>query len=306
MATTPKSWLDRAKDRLSDFKMLSADIGRWRSADAETIRWSVKGKSPYSGKIKPEGSAKIVFNIASAHVPSFVGSGYLNRYDIKPGIGFDPRTGRPDARARIDELLAALVGTPPAKSEELYYGAVELNGTGIRYYGDVCLVLKQAASDDDTLLLDRNSFDLICQPLRADTHDSFDTWDPVAAATVADGISGRLRSDLPDMAVCKVLTPERTGLRRMTIGSISQGVLADEDYMEVIRTGSFVAADLDEARVAAADAASDGLVGDRLLWGPTPDWAELLYRHRRRKADERLRTAGVRTRIVISSGRTRA
>ena len=43
-------------------------------------------------------------------------------------------------------------------------------------------------------------------------------------------------------------------------------------------------ADVGEARLGAADVAVDGLAADRLPRRPTPDWAELLWRHRRRKA----------------------
>jgi hypothetical protein len=45
--------------------------------------------------------------------------------------------------------------------------AAELNGAGIRFYGDVCLVLKPAAIAPDTKVLDRNSYDVLREPFRS-------------------------------------------------------------------------------------------------------------------------------------------
>ncbi|MET3709557.1 hypothetical protein ABIC65_000237 [Sphingomonas trueperi] len=288
------------------FKTSMASSAPWRDADVETIRWVVKGTSPITGVTRQESAAKVVFNIPSAHVPSFISSGYLNRYDRNPRIGVTA-AGGPDARAHIDRLLINYIGNPVKAWNKLYYGAVELNGSGVRYYGDVCLVLKEEPVDADTIVLDRNSFDLVCRPLRADSHDPVsDTWDPTRATTAAKPLLGGWSTDLGNMVVCKVLGETRREARRITIGAISQAVLADEDYIEVIRSGSFDVTALREARVAGPDAAHDALVADRLMRGPTPDWTALLYRHRRRQADAALRANGVKTNVVISSGRVRA
>jgi hypothetical protein len=92
----------------------------------------------------------------------------------------------------------------------------------------------------------------------------------------------------------------------MTVGMISQGVLDDEDYLEVIRVSSFKVSNLAEARTAAADAAVDGRVADRMRLGPLPSWPEMLWRHRRRRADQALQAHGIVTRVVIGSGRVRS
>ncbi len=279
----------------------------WRRADAETVRGVIAGVSPYSGSVKADQAAKAVFNISSAHVPAFVadrtGAPYKNRYNA-PGRALG--SGGPpaqDARALIDQALSSLTH---AAWTDHYYGAVDLNGAGIRYYGDVCLVLRPEAVDGGTLVLDRNSFDLICPPLRARTCPSpGHVWSPVAGARQAAAMSGQWANCLPSMAAHKVLSGGRTDERRITIGMISEGVLADEDYMEVIRVGSFGPGDLAEARVSAGDAAADGLVADRMRRGPAPDWAAMLWRHRLRRAEAALQSAGVRTRVVVSSGRMR-
>lgn len=305
MAITTGKWGPRVLALLGSYP--TPGPAAWRTADRDTIHQVVKGVSPYSGSVKPDAAARVVFNISSAHVPAFAagraGHAYKNRYDVAGRLG-GLLPAKPDAREAIDRVLAQLVGH--ANWRKIYYGSVELNGAGIRYYGDIALVLKVGAVDDSTAVLDRNSFDLICAPLWANTHDTAGRWDPKAALAEADGIAGTWSADLADMAVCKVLPPGYDHERRITVGAVSEGVLSDEDYMEVIRTASFDVSDVAEARLAAADAAVDGLVADRLRQGPAPGWTELLWRHRRRRADQALKAARVPTRVVVSSGRVRS
>lgn len=280
----------------------------WRAADKETIHKALEGVSLYSGATKPDAGARVAFNISSAHIPGFVndknGMAYKNRYDVSgKQIGEPSPSSAPDARGLIDLLLAAKIGS--VKPENLYYGAVELNGAGIRYYGDISLILLVDRVHRQTLVLDRNSFDLISAPLRAKTHPN-GSWDVAAATKQLAEIAGWWSADLVNIAICKVLGGGPNPERRITMGDVSQGVLADEDYIEVIRTGSFDVRDVAEARVSAADAAVDGMVADRLRRGPTPNWVELMWRHRRRKADQALRAERIVTRVVISAGRVRA
>lgn len=299
-------WSDKVDAILED---LGGDrgAGAWRKADRKTIDEALTGKSPYSGKTRPDAGAHVAFNISSVHVPAFAsrrdGRAYQNRYDtLGRRIGEATPHGALDAREAIDVLLGGKAGVAP---ESVYYGAVELNGSGIRYYGDVALILRPDRVANDALVLDRNSFDLILAPLRSRTHPT-GGWDEDAAARVLDEIAGQWSANLVNMAICKVLGGGLNPERRITVGAISQGVLADEDYIEVIRTSSFDVTDLAEARLSAADAAVDGLVADRLRRGATPGWAELLWRHRRRRADQALRTARVATRVVVSAGRIRS
>jgi len=302
MSITAGKWASRAGRLLAAYP---TSCSAWREADGATIRGAIRGVSPYTGNVKRDGAAKVVFNISSVHVPSLAASQmntYLNRYDVSQRIGGTRPSGAADARENIDRMLASLIGSS-AHWQGLYYAAVELNGAGIRYYGDVCLVLRDSEVGADTKVLNRNSFDLICEPLRSVTSPR-GTWDAVRAEQEAAEIAGTW-DELGDMALCKILKPGYADDRRLTIGAISVGVLADEDYLEVIREKSFTVGDLAEARLAAADAAVDGLVADRLRRGPLPSWTELLWRHRRRKADEALKARSVPTRVVVSAGRVR-
>src|SRR5205807_859571 len=100
----------------------------------------------------------------SAHVPAFCEASrkgekkpYKNGYDLgKFRLGSPPPSSEPKLRETVDAALP-LNGVHP---EDVYFGAVELFGSGIRFYGDVCLVIARDAIAAGTLVLDRNSFDL--------------------------------------------------------------------------------------------------------------------------------------------------
>lgn len=304
MTAAPSPWTAHLAVALESLTMARPDSASWRRADVTSIQQTLQGVSPYSGAVKPDQGARVVFNISSAHIPSFMtgapDSAYLNRYAVPAGrVGGAPKI---DARTRIDDLLGAILGVP---GQDLHYGAADLNGAGIRYYGDVCLVLKADAVADGTLVLDRNSFDLICPPLVEKTAPG-GAWNATAAKAEAEALSGRWKSCFVAMASCKILEGGPFACRRITIGMISEGLLRDEDYVEVVRDGSFGRADVAEARTAAGDAAADASIADRLVRGPTPDLTALLWRHRRRLAEAAFAAGGVPHRTVVSSGRVRS
>ena len=307
------AWSTRA-DKVVGSLPENGRASEWRDADKQTIRKALEGVSLYSDAVKRDAGARVAFNISSAHIPGFAAdnsaAAYKNRYDVSGRrIGEKPPSSEPGFRELIDQLLAAEAGKIEARQvepEKLYYGAVELNGAGVRYYGDVSLILlpDTDGAEDKTLVLDRNSFDLISPPLRTRTCPN-GWWDEAAAAKELAVLAGKWSTDLVNMAICKILGGGANPERRITVGGVSEGVLADEDYIEVIRTSSFNVTNLAEARVSAADAAVDGMIADRVHRGPTPNWTELMWRHRRRKADQALRAKGIVTRVVISAGRVR-
>lgn len=107
------------------------------------------------------------------------------------------------------------------------------------------------------------------------------------------------------MVALKALQVLGLRTRRYTTGQISEIVRDDEDYMEVLKIGSFGADKLQEARFSAGEAAHDALTGDRLRARPAPRLESLMWRNRRRRAEEALRRRGIRVRVVTTSGRTR-
>ena len=290
-----KNWQNRRKRLVADICGQDKDLAAYRDADADVIDGTVRGRSPHSSRVQRDAGARVVFNIPAVHVRDFCQAGYQNRYDLGSKLCV-AEYGKAPKRDQIDRTLATVSG---AKGENLYYGAAELNGAGVRYYGDICLVLKPAFVEPDTLVLDRNSFDLMRSPIVDHIHSDAD------AVTEVEELKGSWSDDIADMAVCKVLGEQPRQRRLITTGKISEGLLADEDYVEVVREGSFAWKDLAEARIAAADAGADGRVADRLSVGPIPHLTELLWRQRRRSAERELAACKVEVRTVVTSGRMR-
>ncbi len=214
-------------------------------------------------------------------------------------------------RERIDAVVAETCNqrgySDRIRPKNIHYGAMEVNGTGIRYFGDITLVLRSAAVPAQTLVLLRNSYDLCCAPIvqrvyvrgkRKQTHAN-------AVAELQDW-AGDWPADARDMAVVKILEglPERT--RRLTTGMVSAGVLTDEDYIEVARKDGFRPADVEELRVSASDVAAEARIADRLRIGPLPSLAELQWRHRRRAVDREAAKVGLKVRTVVTAGRARS
>lgn len=246
----------------------------------------------------------MVVNISCAHVPSFcdetadgAAHPYKNVYDLQRlGLGKGPSA----TRRRVDAALPVLAGKTP---EDMYFGAVELTGTGIRFYGDICLVLKPTEVAEDTLLLETNSYDLEREPLVSAISRS---QDPAAKRrSFALAMSGRWGNDRASMAVAKAFQVLGERSRRFTFGQIAEAVRDDEDYIEVVRTSTFEADDLEEARLQPEDVAVETRITERLRSGPTPSLAEIQWRQDRRRAEAALRAQGVPVRVVTTPGRTK-
>jgi hypothetical protein len=106
----------------------------------------------------PETGLRMVVNIPADALLSFLRAGkYLNIYE-NPVVGGKPRTPSPK-RQEVDGWLG-LEGHP----REYYFGAVAAGGTGIRFYGEYCMVLRRDAVPPDTRIFDRNSYDLAYPP----------------------------------------------------------------------------------------------------------------------------------------------
>jgi hypothetical protein len=280
-------------------------------ANADMVHRVVRGMGPDKATVDPASGARAVANIAAVHVPSFCSDpqnhqNYLNTYDLQARaagankgahIGKGPAPPIP-VRQVVDDVLSAVTTIPRQK---IYFAAMEVNGTGIRFYGDVCLVLKRDLIPDGTFVLESNSYDLLRPP-----NTPFGTPpDPTALEPIAEDMKGLWGPDAPEMAVAKVFATREVGQRRLTTGQVSDAVLDDEDYLEVLKVGSFDASDLQEARVSAADAAAEEQIGTQLRLGPCPSLSELQWRKHRRAATKALLARGVRTRIITTSGRVR-
>jgi hypothetical protein len=302
-------WENRLKALLETFPK---EATQYATANVEAVRSVVAGKGPDSAKVGSHAGARMVCNIASAHIPAFVQASlngedrpYKNGYDLKKFRVGDPPPGEVlKTREKVDRALPVPPGNAP---DNIYFGAVEINGAGIRFYGDVCLVLKEGVVAQETTILDRNSYDLVRSPIRERIEAPSAGMTPEEALQAeAKEMAGNWGQDLSPIAAIKVLTAITRRDRRFTTGAISDGVLSDEDYIEILRCGSFRTDQLQEARHNAADAAQDALLSDRWRVGPCPSHESLVWQEQRRRAEEFLRCANVTVRIVTTSGRVRS
>lgn len=300
----PTDW----KAKLEEQRKLrtDADAQAYFAADAETIQRALAGFGPEDAATPGSSGAKVVFNISSAHIPAFVEASlsgqdpppYKNGYDThRLRIGAEP--AERSRREKMDYALSSVAG---CRREQIYYAAVELNGTGVRFYGDICLVLAQ--SDAETAILDRNSYDLLRPPLAS--AGSYKDTDDEELRLAALRIAGEWGTDLASIAAIKILALMPATGRRITTGEVSDGLLRDEDYVEVLRVGSFAAGHLNEARITAADAAREAHVLERERHGPLPGAAANAWAQQRHAAEIALARAGVEVRTITESGRVKS
>ncbi len=305
-----RDWKERLATALTRAGADGPILSAYAVANRDAIGGALSGCGPDSKIPDPGTGSRAVANIPAVHVPSFVALSragdprpYKNAYDNgKFRIGDLPGAELP-TRVVVDQALPLPDGRGP---KDVYFCAVELNGSGIRFYGDVALVLRPDRVDDDTILLDRNSYDLVREPIKTWIESAGPTDRAKAMRRRAREMSGPWRDALVPMVAIRVFERRAVVARRLTMGQISDAVLDDEDYIEVLRIGSFGAADLQEARFSSADAALDALIADRLRNGPVPRMEAILWRARRRKAEKVLRRAGIRTTVVVTSGRLKS
>lgn len=288
----------------------------YREADAELVHRAMDGFGPDSNKIVPQSGMRVVCNISSAHIAAFFKADedgdskpYKNRYDLATEASLtvalgDVKADRTSLREAIDGIVAKIAGSDRIEGKDLYYTAIELNGTGIQYFGDICMVLKPEKTASGTLVLFKNSYDLSRSPIREEVFVN-GVFDKELALKKAKELKGTWPNDVADMASCKILDGANLSERRMTTGMISSGVLMDEDYMEVVRSESFGVNSLEEIRLSSEDAAAEARIADRIGNGPTPSFAELQWRHRRRNAERVYAHLRIPTRVVATTGRTR-
>jgi hypothetical protein len=294
------TWQKRLQSALRKARRKSSAGPNYPFANADLVGLSLCGNGADNGAAGESGY-RIVVNISSAHIPKFCRQGhYKNIYDLQtsPTIGNPPKVSR--KRQIVDAALQVATGLHP---RNVYFAAIELNGPGMDFYGDCCLVLKKDQDDESLVILDRNSYDVIRDPLRSDINRSHSPAQK--RAEVAKSLSGRLQTDLPAIAAIKIFQSRSYESRLLTTGMISNGILEDEDYIEVLRPRSFGPADISEVRISAPDVAVDERIRNRALSGPAPSHAELLWSRRRRVAERRLASATIPIRVITTVGRSR-
>lgn len=300
-------WRTRLARLLAVVRRRSATEANYAEANCESVRRTLQGLGPDSERIHGASGARMVVNLSSAHVPAFCRAAregaprpYLNCYDLQA----QGRASLSEKRIAVDRALP--LGPAHGLPQTLTFAAVEVGGTGMRYYGDVCLVIAPGVAEvRQPLVLDRNSYDVLRDPTRS----TLTGLSPAALHRERQRVlrewSGTWSGDLGNIASVKAMQSLTVRNRRWTAAMVSEAVRSDEDCIEVLLPGSFGTADLQEARFPVAESAVDALVSTRAGRLPGPDQAALLWLERRRDADTALRAAGVPTRVVTNAGRTR-
>jgi len=240
------------------------------------------------GRQDPKTGLRMVVNIpAHAFLEFLREHRYRNWYELDV-VGGKP--ARPDPmRQEVDALIFE-----DRDPSDFYFGALALGGTGVRFYGEYCLVLEDASVPKETQILDRDSFELRWPPLSSDP-------DPKALAA---RLKGTWDPDAVPMAITKVLPGFDRADRRATVGQISDALLRDEDFVEVHKRGTFEPGEVHEVRVGSQDVALEEHIHGRETHGHPPTFEEMLWTARREEVERASEEAGCRHRVVSSIGRT--
>jgi hypothetical protein len=280
----PKTWLARSKvswsERLAEW-VAAQGRDAFLDANVATIQYWLK-----------EHGARIVINIGAFALSRLLaGDRYKNRYELG-------RIGGPSAKpSQRRQDVDALLGFSP-DGRDHYFGAVAVGGTGVRFYGEYCLVLKPDAVKENIEFLDRNSYDLLDPPL-----DSEDSASVVGALRIAP-------TDLPIAIATKVMTSTLHNERLLTVGLVAELTLRDEDFIEahlhrpgLETTRSFSKDDVEEVRQSPEEVTRHEHLCAQQRHGRIPTAAEYLWTTLRTEVERGLDEQGLSSRVVTTNGR---
>ncbi len=287
------------------------EIVSYFEANKRTVTATLTGAPAHGGGRARQGLC-VVVNLPARRAISFLmphspGTGqgmYHNRYAHAQIVGKPLPTG--GAREKLDKALSDISPDRKLSARSGHYAALEVNGTGVRYFGDVCLVLKPETVGAETLTLLRNSYDVRTPPA-SEKLDGLtgDDWDKQVRDILTSWM-GAWGDDGVYIAATKIMANAPDTNRRMTTAHVSGGVLSDEDYIEVVLSHGFDPTAVAELRVTVDDAAAEALIGDRTRVGHPPSAAEALWRFRRRVVSMRAQSRNLPVRVITTTGRARS
>ncbi|NNA59391.1 hypothetical protein HBO27_26455 [Pseudomonas koreensis] len=233
----------------------------------------------------------VIFNLGADSLAQYMRTdNYQNAYE-RPVVGskiIEPSK----KRKRVDELL----GLNPV--ENFYFCAASVGGTGMRFYGDYCVVLKSPVDKAAVKQgLDRNSYDLVAPPLDGMINE------PDAKNRIGS-LKFKFRElEFSDMLVIKVLQHQAMRPRRLTMGNIAEAVLSDEDYVELFHEGKIRRDSILEVRSHPEDEMTERAIESRNIRERTSTPEQILWLQQRRIARQEMDKKKVPHRIVRGSGR---
>jgi hypothetical protein len=196
---SPTSWADR--------------VAAWINAESTSFS---RGNARVVAEVVSEIDAglRVVINISAYALLEFLAPGgrFLNLYE-RPVIGGEARTASA-ARQQVDHAMAI-------DPTHTYFAAVALGGVGVRYYGEYCMVLRLDSIDPDPQLFDRDSYDILLEPISLES------------ARFLDRLRGSWDRDAQAMVLMRVLPAIKHDRQLVTAGTISDLVLSDQEFIEV-------------------------------------------------------------------------
>jgi hypothetical protein len=272
-----KSW----EERVNDWSRRASNAAYWE-ANCKDLARRVRDR------------AALVINIgAHALLRLLRGEQYMNAYmraqnaANSPNVVGSPAPPTVDAeRQRVDAAFGL------ANPNEIFFAAISLEGTGVRYYGEYCMVLG-ISPPDSMQIVDRDSYEILFEPLKSD---------PGVAVPF---ICGTWHADRAHMAVLKAYPVLDRPERIRTAGVMAQAVLEGEEYIEAhLRYPAhgpprgFGIQELSEVRQDARDIAEAQRIESVWNLGSAPKLEELLFMFRRKGVDQQLSRNAMKSRVV--------
>jgi hypothetical protein len=237
----------------------------------------------------PETGPRMVINIGADALLSFLSSdNYKNIYE-NPVVGGKPRSPSKE-RHTVDELL----GLEPDASA-YYFGAVALDGAGVRFYGEYCMVIKASRIAADTRVFDRDSYDLLQPPLA----------DRGAAKTrrIVSALKGTWGDDLVGMLIMKILPRLPAVQHLITAGNVSGLVISDQEFVEIHLKDKIHQVHVEEIRQSPDAASIEAAIASRRRSRQPPTIVEVRWVEQRRRVFARLAQKSIPFRIVTLQSR---
>lgn len=273
-----------------------ARLQKWRSTAPGAEFWDANTRDFRKRLSKTEGGARPVVNIpAHALLRLLRGDRYKNAYilaeeggGVHVVVGAAPGKHVEQQRLDVDDAF----GLVPAR--EYFFAAVSLEGTGVRYYGEYCMVLR-ALPSGDTQIVDRDSYEILFEPL-----------DRVNRASVVSALKGSWAKDLADIASVKIRSVLERQERITTSVVQARTLLEGEEFIEIHlhlpganqRETGFTADDVHEVRQDSRDMSAAERVDTIFESGEPARMEEVLFSLRRRAVERELTACGIRTRVV--------
>jgi len=268
-------------------------VQTWRAGGPATNVFAAGNRAVIEHALADEESGlRVVVNIGVYALLQLVPDGrYLNLYE-RPVIG-EERPEPTGERVTVDQLVEV-------DGPNVYFGAPALGGVGVRFYGEYCIVLDLESVDPDPVLFDRDSYDVLLDPIQQDR-------------AIIAMLRGRWSIDIQPMVLMKVLPELDHDARLTTTGTVSDLVLRDEEFIEVHlrpkqdanseECQSFNRTNIEEIRESPEEAAVSTRLRERDADGLRVTELEHEWLLRREQVARVINASDLRFRVVTQHGR---